>query len=440
MKRMINRAVLAAAAAFMATGAAYAAAPSISNVVMTQQEGSRIVKITYDLANEAAIVTLGIETNNVAIPDGAVTRLTGDVCKVVQPGSRTITWNAGADWPENLTQVARAKVVAWTTNAPPLYCAVDVVGGTSAADYPVYYYVSAEAVPEGVTNDLYKTTRILMRQIPATGAGGFEMGSPEGETGRNNAREAKHTVVLTKAFYAGVYEVTQSQWQQVMGDVQPWPSWLNNNDYRLTRPVEDVSYYEIRENNDNTAMETSWPQSDAVAAGSFMGRLRSKTVLGGFDLPTEAQWEYACRAGKTGALNDGTVNITNVTSDAQLGALGRYKFNGGYVDGTVEPARDCTTANASAAVGSYAPNMWGLYDMHGNVFEWCLDWHTDNIGTAAAEDPVGLEVPLEGSPNSLRGGSWFAGAEYCRSANRGADGGRWVRHSSYGFRLVRNLP
>ncbi|MFA7174708.1 MAG: formylglycine-generating enzyme family protein [Kiritimatiellia bacterium] len=439
MKRMINRAALAAAAALVTAGAAYAV-PVVDNVVMAQQAGSRIVKITYNLADEAAIVTLGIETNGVAIPDQAVLRLTGDVCKVVQPGNRTITWNAGADWPENLSDDAVAKVTAWSTNTPPLYCAVDVANGTGAANYPVYYYVSAEAVPEGVTNDLYKTNRILMRKIPVTSGGGFKMGSPDNETGRNQVREDWHDVVLTKAFYAGVYEVTQSQWQQVMGDVQPWPSWLNNTDYRLTRPVESVSYYEIRENNNNTAINSSWPQSDAVAAGSFMGRLRSKTVLGGFDLPTEAQWEYACRAGTTGALNDGTMNITNDTPYVRLDALGRHRLNGGFVGGTVEPARDCTTANGTMAVGSYAPNMWGLYDMHGNVFEWCLDWHTDNIGTAAAEDPKGLETPLGGSPNSLRGGSWFAGAEYCRSASRGADGGRDIRHGSYGFRLVRNLP
>jgi hypothetical protein len=87
---------------------------------MTQRAGSRVVDITYDLAGEAAIVTLGIETNGVAIPDAVVTRLSSDVSVVVQPGAgRSIVWNAGADWPENVTGSAKARVTAWSTNAPP---------------------------------------------------------------------------------------------------------------------------------------------------------------------------------------------------------------------------------------------------------------------------------------------------------------------------------
>ena len=177
MKRMTNRAALVAAAVFMTVGAAYAL-PLVTDVVMTQRAGTRIVDITYTLSGEAAIVTLGIETNGVAIPDAAVTRLSGDVCKKVEAGSRSIVWNAGADWPENLTVVAKAKVTAWSVDAPPLYCAVDVTQGTSAQTYPVYYYVSAEGVPGGVTNYAYKTNLILMRRIDSTGGEGFWMGSP----------------------------------------------------------------------------------------------------------------------------------------------------------------------------------------------------------------------------------------------------------------------
>ena len=440
MRGITKTAAAVAAAVTMGAGAAYAV-PAVSNVQMTQRAGTRVVDITYDLAGEAAIVTLGIETNGVAIPDSAVTRLSGDVSVVIQPGTnRHIVWNAGADWPENVTETAKARVTAWSTNAPPQYCAVDVAGGPSTNSYPVYYYASAEAVPEGVTNDLYKTTRILMRKIPATGAGGFKMGSPSNETGREAAREDWHDVVLTKDYYAGVYEVTQSQWQQVMGDVRPWPAKWSNNDYRLTRPVEQVSYYDIRENTNNTDdAAVDWPANDEVTDGSFMGRLRSKTGLAGFDLPTDAQWEYACRAGTTGALNDGTVNITNSNSDARLDLLGRYQYDGGKVwDGTewVDPATDCTAANATAEVGSYAPNAWGLYDMHGNVWEWCLDWYVGNLGTGPAEDPTGA---VSGSSRVLRGGGWSSSASYCRSASRYIVGPSY-RNYNIGFRLVRTLP
>ena len=125
MARMTSMAALTAAAVFVTAGAAYAV-PSVTNVVMTQRANSRIVDISYELTGEAAIVTLGIETNGIALPDSAVTRLSGDVCKVVEMGAgKAIVWNAGADWPENLTQAAKAKVTVYATNTPPLYMVVN---------------------------------------------------------------------------------------------------------------------------------------------------------------------------------------------------------------------------------------------------------------------------------------------------------------------------
>ncbi len=182
------------AAAVLGTAGAALAAPEVSNVSMEQITGTRQVKITYNLTNEAAIITLSIETNGVAIPDSAVTRLTGAVCKEVAIGTgHTIMWNAGADWPENITATAKARVTAWSVDAPPQYCAVDVIEGSSASLYPVYYYLSAEGVPGGVTNALYKTTQILMRKLPSTD-GTFKMGSPADETGRNADREEQVNV------------------------------------------------------------------------------------------------------------------------------------------------------------------------------------------------------------------------------------------------------
>ena len=432
---MTNIAAAVAAAAVLGAAGAASAVPEVSGVTMAQRENSRTVDIGYTLSGEEAIVTLSIETNGVAIPDSAVTRLSGDVCKVVQTGARSIVWNAGADWPEHSATNARARVTAWTTNSPPLYCAVDVTGGTATNAYPVYYYASAEGVPGGVTNALYKTMLILLRRIGPPGGEGFLMGSPSNEYGRTPARETQIRTWLTKGYYVGVYEMTQGQWQQVMGDVRPWPSMYNNNDCKLTRPVEQVSYYDIRENPNNSAISPNWPQSDAVHASSYMGRLRSKTGLEGFDLPTEAQWEYACRAGTTGALNDGTVNITNSNSDARLDLLGRYERNGKVWNGTalVNPATDCTTVSATAAVGSYAQNAWGLYDMHGNVWEWCLDWYADAM--EGSENPDG---PNSGSTRVSRGGRWCDTASICRSASR-SNYGPDTRSHGVGFRLVRNL-
>jgi formylglycine-generating enzyme required for sulfatase activity len=230
-------------------------------------------------------------------------------------------------------------------------------------------------------------------------------------------------VTLTEDFYIGVFEVTQRQWELVMGNR---PSWFSNATYYQTRPVEQVSYYDIRENPDNSDdPAVDWPANSAVNADSFMGKLRETTGLAGFDLPTESQWEYACRAGTATALNSGC-NLTNTTQDARLAEVGRYLFNGpntyGYDQGVA-------TNGGTAVAGSYLPNAWGLYDMHGNVWEWCLDWFGTYPGTVT--DPQG---PISGSSRVIRGGSISGYAVVCRSADRGYLGGAGDRDTIGGFR------
>jgi len=409
-----------------AVGAAWAV-PVVSEVTMTQCENSRWVDIGYTLSGEEAIVTLSIETNGVAIPDSAVTLLSGDVSTVVQPGTRSIEWNAGVDWPEHITETAKARVTAWSVDAPPLYCAVDLTGGPSTNAYPVLYYTSADALPYGgLTNAIYKSSYLVMRKIPS---GAFSMG--EG---------TPVAVTLTKDFYAGVFGVTQGQWYNVMGGARV--AYFTDAASRAYRPMENVSYYDIRENPDgnSSAISPNWPQTNAVGATSFMGQLQSKTGLAGFDLPTEAQWEYACRAGTTTVFNDGdasaNVSGTNQNANAWLDALGRYKYNGGYLaDGVTKAPAGCSPANGTAIVGSYAPNTWGLYDMHGNVWEWCLDWPQETL--VSGSDPKGDSVP--GSGREVRGGSLTYAAWLCSSAIRFV----YVpsrRASDIGFRLVRTLP
>ena len=268
------------------------------------------------------------------------------------------------------------------------YMSIDISGGTGATTYPVRYCRTLADVPGGANSDAYKTTNILMRLIPK---GTFTMGSPSGELGRYSD-ETQHQVTLTSDFYLGVFEVTQRQWELVMGNK---PSYFNNAAYYQTRPVETVSYYDIRENPNNSAISPNWPASSQVHPDSFMGKLRSKTGLAGFDLPTESQWEYACRAGTATALNSG-YNLTSTSSDPRMDEVGRYWYNGGSA---YTPNGDTSVATAKA--GTYQPNQWGLYDMHGNVWEWCLDWYGTYPGTVT--DPPGA---TSGSFRVFRGGSW----------------------------------
>ena len=289
------------------------------------------------------------------------------------------------------------------------YIVVDLSAGPTASNYPVTTVPVVSG--DGWTDD-FKATKMVLRRIPA---GNFTMGSPASELGRGED-ETQHRVTLMQPFYIGVFEVTQRQWERVMGT---WPSYFTDTHARDSRPVEKVSYDAIR----GSRTGAGWPANSNVDADSFLGRLRARTGKG-FDLPTESQWEYAGRAGTTTALNSGH-NLTNTSCDTHMSEVGRYWHNGGSGN-----SRHGDTSGGSAKVGSYLPNTWGLYDIHGNVWEWCLDWYGDYPGTVG--DPTGAS---SGTHRVLRGGSWSYYANRCRVASRfsynprGATGG-------VGFRVV----
>ena len=205
--------------------------------------------------------------------------------------------------------------------------------------------------------------------------GSFMMGSPLAERGRFDD-EPQHQVTLTKGFWLGKYEVTQKQWESVMGEN---PSKFKDPD----RPVESVS----------------WEDCNA-----FLRRLNAD--LGGVArFPTEAEWEYACRAGSNSAI----------AGNGLLSDMAWYDANSG---------------NETHPVGKNHPNAWGFYDMHGNVLEWCYDWF--GKFDAKATDPKG---PSIGSFRVLRGGCWFFYARDCRSAYR-LKRDPALRNAIFGFRLA----
>jgi len=276
------------------------------------------------------------------------------------------------------------------------FLVVDLSAGPAAKTYPVERLAD---VPAGGWTDRHKTDLLVLKELPA---GSFHMGERKDALGANFANpwyEGDDDVTLTKGFAVGVFEVTQRQWQLVMGE--------SPSRYVGTmRPVESVSYLALRGAKDGV----TWPQSDRVDAESFIGRLRQRTDLR-FDLPTDAQWEYACRAGTTTQLGTGK-DITDVRVCPNVAETARYAFNrtdgrGGFAEHTT--------------VGSYAPNAWGLYDFHGNVAEWCLDRWGNNPRKGRRTDPRG---PESGQGwRVVRGGTWHepsgtGWAAACRSGFR----------------------
>jgi formylglycine-generating enzyme required for sulfatase activity len=284
-----------------------------------------------------------------------------------------------------------------------LYCVVDLSAGPTAKKYPVSYL---NAEPNGGWTDEYKTTKLVLRRIEP---GNFKMCG-------------KYDVTLTKPFYIGVFEVTQKQYELVTGEN---PSASKGD----MRPVEKVSYDMIRGNDAGA----KWPASSAVDFHSFMGKLRVRTGIDSFDLPTEAQWEYACRAGTTSPCNNGG------GSEDDLKKLGRFRFNQkarGHNESDADLARHEPDGKGGYSerhtiVGLYMPNAWGLYDMHGNVWERCLDWRSDNLSSGVT-DPLGAS---SGSSRIHRGGSWSNPANNCTSSTRYCYPPSGV-NGSIGFRIV----
>jgi len=237
--------------------------------------------------------------------------------------------------------------------------------------------------------DLGKGVKLKMVLIPP---GEFMMGSPDNEEGRGDEEGPQHRVRISKGFYLGVYEVTQEQYQAVMGTN---PSYFKG----AKNPVECVLWDECQE---------------------FCKKLSARAGVAA-RLPTEAEWEYACRAGTTTPFHFGETISTDLAN-----------YDGDYTYGK---GRKGEYRGKTMPVGSFPPNAWGLHDMHGNVWEWCKDtWHSGYKG-----------APSDGSAwaggeaaRVVRGGCWYSYPQFCRSSYR-----LWfhpgIRDSSLGFRVVVDL-
>ena len=381
--------IIVLASSVFAAAVLAADVPQVSNITATQSIASREVTVSYTL-NTRAIVTLSVETNRIddvwePIGDEKLWYVSGDANKVVEAGARKLVWLPHKAWPNNIITDSKIRigVKAWALDCPPEIMAVDLKAANT-----VNYYSSAAALPGGVQDKRYKTDVLVLRHIPAANVT-WTMGAPEGELGRGN-NEVAHQVTLGADYWIGVYEITQRQYEILTGKKQ---GYFSNPNYYATRPADCVSYDSI------------------VSDSGFIGLLRKRSGITGFTLPTEAQWEFACRAGEGAALYNGQ-NLSDKYEDANVGLLARYRYNSGESD-AMAPA-DSGPELGSAPVGSYEPNAWGLYDMLGNVMEWCLDWFQDDL--RGVDPEIG---PESGSSRAVRGGWHRWAAEGCRSSFRG---------------------
>jgi formylglycine-generating enzyme required for sulfatase activity len=236
--------------------------------------------------------------------------------------------------------------------------------------------------------------------------GTFTMGSPANEQ-RREKYEVQHQVTVS-GFYMGKYEVTQKEYQEIMG--------TNPSEFKGDNlPVEQVSWYDAVEYCNKRSQKEGLTPAYTISETNVTWNRNAN----GYRLPTEAEWEFACRAGTTTPFSTGN-NIT--TSQAN------YDGNNPYNNNAKGEYREKTTP-----VGTFAPNPWGLYDMHGNVFEWCYDWYGD-YSSGSQTDPVGA---VSGAYRVIRGGSWNAYGQLLRSANRNFSTPS-VRYYFIGFRLVRS--
>jgi uncharacterized protein (TIGR02996 family) len=314
-----------------------------------------------------------------------------------EPNDET-TWLALADWLDEDAQAGRAELVRLVRRLRVLPV-MEVTPERAEMEARVAHLLNAGVRP--VVPEVVNSIGMRLALIPP---GRFRMGSPSGEMERFRREEA-HEVGITRPFYLGVFAVTQGQWLGVMGD--------NPSHFCATGGGKDQ--VKGLDTSDFPVEQVGWEDAQAFLA-KLAARPEEREKGWSYRLPSEAEWEYACRGG---ASSSTPFCFGESLSSTQANFDGAYPYGG---------AEEGPSLRRTCPAGSYRPNAWGLFDMHGNVREWCEDWSADDYyGNSPAQDPLG---PSYGSDRVLRGGGWGGYGQLCRAARRS-----WFAPSFRGFAL-----
>ncbi len=397
--RMAGLARPAIGVALLLVASSASAEVVVSNVRAQElADGTNRVEVLYDLTGAPA----GGATVSVAFS------ATGNAPYSITPAAAALSGDVGAGIASGSTKGilldCGQTLAALGTMGDPASAVVGV-DGTRAVHRP-YRHLRRRSPDAEITVTLDGGVQLVMVQIPA---GTFTMGSPDGERGRYSDEGPQHQVTITQPFYLGRTEVTQAQWQAVMGTAVPTSCGLYGagSDY----PVYCVSW------NDICGGATGW----SCTASSFIGRLNQQQGSSKFRLPTEAEWEHAARGGTTTEFSFAVSPSWDTGCGSFPEALPYMWWCGN------------NSPSGSKPVAQKLANPRGLFDMHGNLWEWVGDLY-GSYGSAGQSDPQG---PGSGSYRAFRGGGWGHGARLCRSAHRDPynPGGR---SHDLGFRLARS--
>jgi formylglycine-generating enzyme required for sulfatase activity len=426
--------------AIASEGVLYAVGEGTAEITVTTQSGYKTATCTVIVTGSIALTGMELDKTSLFLAVGTLEFLTPTFYPANATNQRVIwtSFNTGVATVTNggVQGVASGKTV--------------ITGTTADGDFAATCNVTVvSSIPKGMV---------------WIEAGTFMMGSLFNEP-EIHENETPHRVTLTEGFYMGKYPVTQAEWEAVMGkasNISYFPDPNFGDKYYLDRgaefPVENINWYQAIVYCNLLSMEEglspAYEMQTVANAGvwstdpddwgdiPFSSSIRWNNARmvadsGGYRLPTEAQWEYACRAGTTTPFNTGNTIAGPVVKNYEI-AGGQANYNGYHPynneDGTVYDSKGAAL-DQTVPVGLFEPNAWGLYDMHGNVSEWCWDWDEADYGTGARTDPKG---PATGTFRIIRGGSWYDKATYLRSAFRNGYTPQTPSEKN-GFRVVRPI-